>query len=80
MLYQLSYASPQSALPRLPVAGDSKNRPENLPTTRKTFPASQEHADTLTLRAYHGTEIKVSIADHAEQTGVKPGSHQPCKR
>ena len=44
MLYQLSYASPQ------------------------TVSGTEKCADTLPLSAYHGTEIKVSIAKHPEQT------------
>jgi hypothetical protein len=48
MLYQLSYASP--------------SHPEIAPKNRNEHPkpAPKTHTDTLPLRTFNGTEIKVS--------------------
>jgi hypothetical protein len=60
MLYQLSYASPPSALhfQQKPPSNHSGKPPRN----------PRKFADTLALRAFFGTELKVSIAARPEQT------------
>ena len=64
MLYQLSYASPTAPLRK---AG---TEPPGKPLRRD----ANFLADTLQLRAYHGTEHKVSIRGRGEQTEEKQGA------
>ena len=61
MLYQLSYASPSHR----------KTAPGNFSSSRS------RSTDTLPLRAYHGTKIKVSTPAPAEQTN---GCQRPCPK
>ena len=60
MLYQLSYASPKTAF----------HASQNRFATRKFTRKPVIRADTLLLRAYHGTVSKVSILMHVEQTAA----------
>ena len=57
MLYQLSYASPSHN------RNTNSGNPETVPQSR---------TDTLPLRAYHGTKIKVSTPPPPEQTTKRP--------
>jgi hypothetical protein len=61
MLYQLSYASPNTAS----HTDETASPPENLP--RKPVIGT----GTLPLRAYHGTVSKVSILNQVEQTAAQ---------
>ena len=61
MLYQLSYASPPSA-PAFPAEIALLTTPENRPEP-------SEIRGHTALRAFFGTELKVSIALLPEQTG-----------
>jgi hypothetical protein len=65
MLYQLSYASPSHPWRKFPQTKTKARNP------------SRSRADTLPLRTFHGTEIKVSTPPRAEQTspgGKRAGS------
>jgi hypothetical protein len=61
MLYQLSYASP---------SGSPAHRAKTAPPLRETAPETSKYADTLPLRAFHGTEDKVSTSGGAGATGA----------
>jgi hypothetical protein len=60
MLYQLSYASPSTRKPK-PNTGE---------------PVPKKRTDTLPLRTFNGTEIKVSTPPPVEQTGAVEDGNQ----
>ena len=63
MLYQLSYASPSG------VGAPGANRPGH---PEKPSGKLKNHAHTLSLRMFFGTELKVSTRLTAEQTCGNP--------
>jgi hypothetical protein len=71
MLYQLSYASPSG------VRAPGANRPGH---PEKPSGKLKNHAHTLSLRMFFGTEPKISIGFGTEQTCGKPWKSAGCGR